>query len=57
MYFFLGKSRAYCQAVARDAEVLKPGQPVHDAGQVHQKPCEDLKHGTHMWHLSSIYED
>ena len=31
------------QAVTGYAEVLQPGQPVHDAGQVHQQSCEDLQ--------------
>lgn len=34
---------AYCEAVARNAEVLEPGQPVLDAGQVDQETRENLQ--------------
>lgn len=33
----------YCEAVTRNAEILQPSQPVHDAGQVHQETRENLK--------------
>lgn len=33
----------HSKAIARDAEVLQPSQPVHDAGKIHKETRENLK--------------
>lgn len=33
----------YAEAVARDTQVLQPGQPADDGRKVDQQTCEDLR--------------